>query len=220
MKRDEMIERLRPYCEMKRTVTLVFGNQVLWARFDHVSRPGVAFEVLSLERQILFRPLMLCVVMIHRPRSRNLCFVSPALEFERQHTAVPKLLVLLPSELVATESRSVLRVPVSRFQSLPIRILGPDRNWKASCVDLSSAGAMLEFSGRERPPLQIDASIPIDLQLEEDTETVLSQVRHVNGKRCGLRFQSFVKEGPMWVPHALRKTLSRIEEAWVKQGLV
>ncbi len=220
MKRDEMIERLRPYCEMKRTVTLVFGNQVLWARFSHVSRPGVAFEILSLERRILFRPLMLCVVLVHRPKSRNLCFVSPALEFERQHTPVPRLLVLLPSELMPTESRSVLRIPVSRFQKLPIRILGPERDWKANCVDLSSAGAMLEFTGNDRPPLQVDSRLPIDLEMEEETKTVLTQVKHVNGKRCGLHFQSFIKDGPMWVPPALEATLTRIEQAWVKQGLV
>jgi hypothetical protein len=144
---------------------------------------------------------------------RVMAFLSQIQDWSRKIT--PQRLVLeLPSKLLAMEKRRLFRIPLRGKHGLDVVLTTEDGTaHTVNPIDIAVGGILLEFNAD--PGLKISTPHKIRMTLGEDTVEVSGLVRHRCGRRYGLSFHEIMREGRIRPPKALAKIVKTLEEHWL-----
>ena len=222
---NRMYDRIALFCDQRKPVTLSVGRPplIVPARFRFVSENSrfVAFEVLDGVPNLEVSPGDPCTV-IFVDGLRTSVFASAALEYDAASKPLAILRIGLPEQIVRTETRSALRIPLHRESELRVTVHCRDRWWTATPVDISLGGVLVEFPPNEPFNAGEDDELLVDLELPGRVVQLEGMAQSRLGNCHAIYFSEVLRRlrhGDATPPDGLREILDELEDGWLRWGL-
>jgi c-di-GMP-binding flagellar brake protein YcgR len=182
------------------------------ALFLEVTNRGVTLATEAEAAEATFYSLCPCLVSFSHG-GRVMAFLSQIQDWTHADDP-PRLVLELPSRLLAMEHRRLFRVPVREDHGLQVSVTADDGRVRiAKPLDITVGGMLVEFD--EDPSFAIDTRLRVAMSLEEDAAEVAGLVRHRRDRRYGLSFYEIVSQGRIRPSEVLLRIVRRLEERWL-----
>lgn len=219
MKENQIVSILSEQCarlNIARVITSDLGL-ICQARFSSLSAESVLFELLDPPETAYFRPLSLSVVSFNSGR-RHCIFLSSVIHFkEDEEFRIGQLLLRIPSDIIAAESRIAFRVPLGRDTELRVRVVDENgKTWNPKPLDISMTGIMIEFPADDVPSFQTDDWLQVELRMNDHVERLKGFVRRCEGRGYGLIFPEVLRGAEFDPPAEFRTIVNTLERNWLR----
>jgi hypothetical protein len=187
--------------------------------FAAASADGVTLVIDPDAEEVCFESLSRCLVSFADMNGINAFFAQVrALEHEQDSEKAALLQLLLPSQILSTECRSVFRVPVVPDHDLHVQLTtGDGRTWPVAPVDISMGGILISFPVGEDPGLGIGAQLTVQLCLGKEAMSLAGTVCHRRSRHYGLFFRDTLRRGEIVPCASLRAIVKQLETHWLQR---
>ena len=219
MEANQIVSMLSEQCARLNTARVITSDLglICQARFSALSAESILFELLDPPETAYFRPLSLCVVSFNSG-SRHCIFLSSVIHFKQdEEFRIGQLLLRIPSDIMAAESRIAFRVPLGSDTELRVRVVDENgRTWAPQPIDISMTGIQIEFPANDVPGFQTDDRLQVELQMNDHVEQLEGFVRRCEGRGYGLIFPDVLRGAEFDPPAALRAIVNTLERSWLR----
>ncbi len=222
MEVNQIVSMLSAQCARLNTARVITSDLglICQARFSSLSAESVLLELLDPPETGYFRPLSLCVVSFNNG-SRHCIFLSSVIHFKQdkqeEELQIGQLLLRIPSDIIAAESRIAFRVPLGRDTELRVRVVDENgKTWTPRPIDISMTGILIEFPADDVPDFQIDDRLQVELRMNNHVEQLEGTVRRCEGRGYGVIFPEVLRGAEFDPPAALRAIVNALERNWLR----
>ena len=219
MEANQIVSMLSAQCARLNTARIITSDLglVCQARFSALSAESVLLELLDPPETAYFRALSLFVVSFNSG-SRHCIFLSSVIHFKQdEELQTGQLLLRIPSDIIAAESRIAFRVPLGGDTELRVRVVDENgRTWTPQPTDISMTGILIEFPANDVPGFQIDDRLQVELRMNDHVEQLKGFVRRCEGRGYGLIFPEVLRGAEFDPPAALRAIVNTLERTWLR----
>ena len=219
METNQIVSMLGAQCARLNTARIITSDLGLLcqARFSALSAESILFELLDPPETAYFRPLSLSVVSFNSG-SRHCIFLSSVIHFkEDEEFRIGQLLLRIPSDIIAAESRIAFRVPLGRDTELRVRVVDENgKTWTPRAINISMTGILIEFPADDVPGFQTDDWLQVELRMNDHVERLKGFVRRCEGRGYGLIFPEVLQGAEFDPPAALRTIVNTLERNWLR----
>ena len=222
MEANQIVSILSKQCARLNTARIITSDLglICQARFSSLSAESVLLELLDPPETAYFRPLSLFVVSFNSG-SRHCIFLSSVIHFKQdkqeEELQTGQLLLRIPSDIIAAESRIAFRVPLGHDTELRARVVDENgKTWAPQPLDISMTGILIEFPANDVPGFQIDDRLQVELRMNDHVAQLEGFVRRCEGRGYGLIFPEVLRGADFDPPAALRAIVNTLERTWLR----
>ena len=219
MEAIQIVSTLNEQCARLNTARVITSDLGLLcqARFSTISAETVTLALFDSPQTALFLPLSQCVVSFHSG-NRHCVFLSLVVDFKQDETLqVGQLVLRIPSDIVAAESRHAFRVPLSSDTELRVRVVAENgRAWNPQPINICITGILIEFPVDDVPGFQIGERLQVELRLDNHVVQMLGFVRRCDGRGYGLIFPEAIQGTELDPSVTLRTIVNTLERNWLR----
>ncbi len=219
MKANQIVSILSKQCARLNTARIITSDfgLICQARFSALSAESILFELLDPPEIAYFRPLSMCVVSFNSG-SRHCIFLSSVIHFKPdEELQIGQLLLRMPSDIIAAESRIAFRVPLGSDTELRVRVVDENgKTWNPKPLDISMTGILMKFPAEDVPEFHIDDRLQMELRMNDHVEQLEGFVRRCKGRGYGLIFPEVLRGAEFNPPVALRSIVNALERTWLR----
>ncbi len=216
---DEIERVLRESCSQRVPATLLLreSGQLLHAHFESVTDHFVTLRLDAAQAAPPIHTLSLLCVSFNQGR-QAIVFLSPVRHSDCDGDEGGRLVLGLPTQMIAEDVRSAFRVPVLRGSGLQVRARAQGGHvFQGHAVNVSLSGMLLRFDDGVPDTLRTHMELEVELAFGDSEITLAGAVRRRDDLQVGIQFPGAMRGGRLEPSEALQELVKSLERYWLTQ---